>query len=148
MGKKYYVRDLKKEHPDMPANCLRCALFKDADTYKTEYSLIYSTADVNAVRVLFVVSPARVRGFDLMEYLDGCIKEYFYDCNVYLTYAAKCFPFKDRSVKIMASHLQECSTFLKEDVDNINPDFIILCGAASRQGFGNIKDLLDNIGEE
>lgn len=147
-----YVRNLKKSHPDKPRECLHCKLFLESKKYKQGYSLIHRalgnhikplyecdtidealfTNEKIPKKVLFILPHPKER-IRYEEY----IKEYYQDYIVYTTYAIKCSP--DDTVPKL-HHTRMCSNFLRQEIEEIQPDLVITLGGISKEAWKEIED--------
>lgn len=129
------VRQLKKEYPDKPRECLHCQLFLHCKNYKLPYRILNKNA--KSKKVLIVCqNPGKqedAQGRILVgksgELLGQYIRDYISDFNVYATNAVKCFS----SSTPQMQHIRSCSQYLKQDIENIRPDVIVAMGDVAKQ---------------
>lgn len=138
MIKKRYVRELKKEYPDKPRECLHCQLFLRCKSYKIPHRLLHKGGDKVILLVLMNPGANEDRlnkilvgksGKLLMTY----VETYFNDHTVYATNAVKCYNGEgDNKVELAKEHSKQCSIYLKEDIETIKPDVIISMGKVAQ----------------
>lgn len=133
--KRFYVRDLKKQYPDKPSECLKCQLFLHCKSYKLPYR-VFHAGKVNK-KILLVGQNAgeqedtegRVFVGKSGQLMKEYVEDYFSDYLVYVTNAVKCYtPEKPELI-----HVRACQKFLKEDIETINPDVIIALGDIAKK---------------
>ena len=141
MATRLGLRERRKLRPDLPDNCLRCAWYLNCGSYKIGARPFYASplVDDYTPRVLLVAMNPGIEedkqgkilvgrsGKLLMEW----VEEYLSDHIVYVTNAVKCYAPKEALSKdgaLPMAQIKACSSFLKEDIENIKPDAIVALG--------------------
>ena len=111
--KRKHLREIRKEYPDIPDCCQRCQLFLHTEDYR-EGSARMDALD-SKVMVIYD-TPEQVEG-------TACASV---QCR---------FPdqLRTKTGKIPSTYIQLCSSFVKEDIESVNPDILATYGEAAKE---------------
>lgn len=150
------LRELRKLHPEKPEGCLRCRWFLNCKSYKIGARVFHTPNTIHLRRpiaeatgdfenghatkkVLLVAMNPGIeedkQGKILVgrsgKLLEEWVEGYLGDHIVYVTNAVKCYAPKEALSKdgaLPMAQIKACSSFLKEDIENIKPDAIVALG--------------------
>lgn len=135
--KTYTQRKKKyKPHLSLDDSCLRCGLFEHASSPKLSRVKVQDGATGRVLVVLGHPSQAEdikgkiggdVTGSTVKKYA----KQYLQECEVWITTPVKCYP---KEYQIKTHEIRWCSSYLKEDIEELKPDKVIAMGELARMG--------------
>lgn len=135
--KTYTQRKKKyKPHLSLDDSCLRCGLFEHASSPKLSRVKVQDGATGRVLVVLGHPSQAEdikgkiggdVTGSTVKKYT----KQYLQGCEVWITTPVKCYP---KEYQIKTHEIRWCSSYLKEDIEELKPDKVIAMGELARMG--------------
>ena len=122
---------------------------KSCPLYNKENKKVFSKGNENARIMLIGEAPGEEEaknGIPFVgtagERLDKCLNKAGINFNdLYITNTVKCRPENNRNPK--GDEIKTCHKFLTAQIEAVNPEIIILCGAIARKAFGINKPLKD-----
>lgn len=134
--KTYTQRKKKHKALSLDDTCLRCGLYEHASSPKLSRVKVQDGETGKVLVILGHPSQAEdikgkiggdVTGSTVKKYA----KQYLQGCEVWITTPVKCYP---KEYQIKTHEIRWCSSYLKEDIEELKPDKVIAMGELARMG--------------